>query len=255
MRQADCYVAEAGCCDLGHLWRRWGFRWTYPTFAIDESLDPTALRAAQAPVAPSSRPPKMRPREPKAPWTALRFAESFSGTGAATAGRDPGGGRAGWRFRRVWPSSCWPLATQQSLAHRWRMAKSQRGLFRRDSAVFHNRGEAMKPMCVCIQRTPPTPPHTATSAYGAGVCLRKTDTRWTLTFRPEGDGPPAEVRIRRLLKDAIRRHRLRCVDVVTSESSEPIASTHQQGPGRTARHRPDPRAVRSIRTRQRAKEQ
>lgn len=36
--------------------------------------------------------------------------------------------------------------------------------------------------------------------------------RWILTFRPEGDGPPDAIRVRRLLKDALRRHRLRCID-------------------------------------------
>jgi len=35
---------------------------------------------------------------------------------------------------------------------------------------------------------------------------------WTLTFKPEGDGPPAELRIRALLKRALRSHGLRCVD-------------------------------------------
>jgi hypothetical protein len=34
---------------------------------------------------------------------------------------------------------------------------------------------------------------------------------WTLTFRAEGDGPPVEIRIRRLLKAALRVYRLRCI--------------------------------------------
>lgn len=36
---------------------------------------------------------------------------------------------------------------------------------------------------------------------------------WTLTFRAEGDGPPVELRVRRLLKAALRCHGLRCIDV------------------------------------------
>jgi len=35
---------------------------------------------------------------------------------------------------------------------------------------------------------------------------------WILEFRAEGDGPPAEIRVRRLLKAALRRFGLRCVD-------------------------------------------
>lgn len=35
---------------------------------------------------------------------------------------------------------------------------------------------------------------------------------WTLTFRAEGDGPPVEIRVRRLLKAALRTYGLRCVD-------------------------------------------
>lgn len=36
-------------------------------------------------------------------------------------------------------------------------------------------------------------------------------SRWTLTFRAEGDGPPVECRVRRLLKAALRCYGLRCV--------------------------------------------
>ncbi len=38
-------------------------------------------------------------------------------------------------------------------------------------------------------------------------------SRWALTFRAEGDGPPMECRVRRLLKLALRACRLRCVNV------------------------------------------
>jgi len=34
---------------------------------------------------------------------------------------------------------------------------------------------------------------------------------WVLTFKPTGDGPPTEIRIRRLLKHALRSVGLRCV--------------------------------------------
>ena len=36
---------------------------------------------------------------------------------------------------------------------------------------------------------------------------------WTVCFRPEGDGPPAAIRVRRLLKIALRCCGLRCVAV------------------------------------------
>jgi hypothetical protein len=35
---------------------------------------------------------------------------------------------------------------------------------------------------------------------------------WSLNFRAEGDGPPLAIRIRRLLKSALRAYGLRCVD-------------------------------------------
>jgi hypothetical protein len=35
---------------------------------------------------------------------------------------------------------------------------------------------------------------------------------WHLTFRAEGDGPPVAIRVRRLLKRALRSFGLRCVD-------------------------------------------
>jgi len=36
--------------------------------------------------------------------------------------------------------------------------------------------------------------------------------RWVLTFKAEGDGPPVECRVRRLLKAALRAYGLRCLD-------------------------------------------
>jgi hypothetical protein len=35
---------------------------------------------------------------------------------------------------------------------------------------------------------------------------------WHLTFRAEGDGPPVAIRVRRLLKRALRSFGLRCID-------------------------------------------
>ena len=38
-------------------------------------------------------------------------------------------------------------------------------------------------------------------------------SRRSLTFRAEGGGPPPEIRVRRLLKAALRHYRLRCVAI------------------------------------------
>ena len=37
---------------------------------------------------------------------------------------------------------------------------------------------------------------------------------WTLTFRATGQGPPVEIRVRRLLKAALRAYGLRCISHV-----------------------------------------
>lgn len=62
-------------------------------------------------------------------------------------------------------------------------------------------------------------------------------TRWTFTMRPEGDGPPVECRVRRLLKFALRTCGLRCIDVrqepatgiVTGPSKGPAESGYRDG--------------------------
>ena len=46
-------------------------------------------------------------------------------------------------------------------------------------------------------------------------------SRWTLILRPEGDGPPAVCRVRRLLKLALRRCGLRCIEVRHDETPRP----------------------------------
>ncbi len=46
------------------------------------------------------------------------------------------------------------------------------------------------------------------------------NNHWTLVFRAEGDGPPVEIRVRKLLKAALRCYRLRCVQVRGDDSPE-----------------------------------
>lgn len=57
-------------------------------------------------------------------------------------------------------------------------------------------------------------------------------THWTLTVKAEGDGPPVECRVRRLLKAALRAYGLRCtaVDATTTTPPAPAPSpwTHDQ---------------------------
>ena len=48
--------------------------------------------------------------------------------------------------------------------------------------------------------------------------------RWKLTFQAEGDGPPVAVRVRRLLKAALRTYRLRCVAVDSPDRPEAAKS-------------------------------
>lgn len=51
---------------------------------------------------------------------------------------------------------------------------------------------------------------------------------WTLSFIAKGDGPPIEIRVRRLLKSAIRTFGLKCVDYrigINSGESEMIKAT------------------------------
>ncbi len=50
---------------------------------------------------------------------------------------------------------------------------------------------------------------------------------WTLTLRAEGDGPPVEIRVRRVLKWLLRSFGLRCVRV--SEERQPEAEEGKQG--------------------------
>ncbi|MCY2954813.1 MAG: hypothetical protein NTU53_23020 [Planctomycetota bacterium] len=52
--------------------------------------------------------------------------------------------------------------------------------------------------------------------------------RWTLVFKAEGDGPPVEVRVRNLLKRALRTWGLRCTGFgpdTPSPASEPTVES------------------------------
>ena len=46
---------------------------------------------------------------------------------------------------------------------------------------------------------------------------------WTLTFRATGQGPPVEIRVRRLLKAALRTYGLRCVRHAGTAANKPPA--------------------------------
>ena len=45
---------------------------------------------------------------------------------------------------------------------------------------------------------------------------------WTIHVRSEGDGPPEEVRIRRLLKIALRAFGLRCTGIERNDTAGPL---------------------------------
>lgn len=60
-------------------------------------------------------------------------------------------------------------------------------------------------------------------------------TRWTLTFRPEGDGPPVELRVRRLLKLALRVCGLRCVGLREAAARQPAVGREPRQTHRDAR--------------------
>ena len=54
---------------------------------------------------------------------------------------------------------------------------------------------------------------------------------WTLSFKATGEGPPVEIRVRRLLKTALRAYGLRCCgygDLQRSEASKAIISHEQE---------------------------
>ncbi len=79
---------------------------------------------------------------------------------------------------------------------------------------------------------PPSTPRVCANAPRGGVHARVNMTQpreiWTLDFRAEGDGPPVEIRVRRLLKRALRSFGLRCVDyrlaspAATADAGRPI---------------------------------
>jgi hypothetical protein len=55
------------------------------------------------------------------------------------------------------------------------------------------------------------------------------ESRWRLTFRPEGDGPETAIRIKKLLKIALRSCGLRCTDVAAVDSDSEIAPCLRRG--------------------------
>jgi hypothetical protein len=69
--------------------------------------------------------------------------------------------------------------------------------------------------CVC-KKNPHTPNTWHKATLGGGDTKNGKHTTpvevWTLSFKPEGDGPPAAIRVRALLKRALRSHGLRCTD-------------------------------------------
>jgi hypothetical protein len=63
-----------------------------------------------------------------------------------------------------------------------------------------------------------------------------TDDTYTLTFRPLPDEAPAAIRVRRLLKHALRALRLKCVRIVDLPADKEPArrSTSHRSRGQTA---------------------
>jgi hypothetical protein len=84
----------------------------------------------------------------------------------------------------------------------------------------------MTPIRVCT-RTPHTPQAAPTraAAWVEGRMARQHRAMpaeiWTLSFRAEGDGPPVEIRVRRLLKAALRSFGLRCLDYAACGPASP----------------------------------
>jgi len=54
-------------------------------------------------------------------------------------------------------------------------------------------------------------------------------TTFTLTLTPVSTGPPPELRIRRLLKTALRRHRLRWLSFIAAEKPHQMAQDATAG--------------------------
>jgi hypothetical protein len=76
--------------------------------------------------------------------------------------------------------------------------------------------------------TPPTPPSGTQVPAGAGrvrVCERGTTV--VLTLADTRTGPPFEIRLRRLLKVALRTFGLRCIDL--KQQTQPPAPSAGKG--------------------------
>jgi hypothetical protein len=55
--------------------------------------------------------------------------------------------------------------------------------------------------------------------------------QWTLTFTPLADAVPAEVRVRQLLKYALRAQRLKCINVNTGNVNTGEVKQFEARPG------------------------
>jgi hypothetical protein len=60
---------------------------------------------------------------------------------------------------------------------------------------------------------PPYPPAVRERTPGRVSARANERTNYVLIIRPEPDDVPAEIRLRRFLKMALRSHGLRCIDV------------------------------------------
>jgi len=62
-------------------------------------------------------------------------------------------------------------------------------------------------------------------------------TTFTLTLAPAGDGPPMDLRIKSLLKTALRPHRLRCLSI---KAQNPHQTAQDASPGMRMSRQPVP---------------
>ncbi len=82
-------------------------------------------------------------------------------------------------------------------------------------------------------RTPNTPQGCASRTLGRGIVREspsESPSNWLMEFRPEGQGPPAAIRVRRLLKAALRAYGLRCVTVYPAGVIPPVSAAKASEP-------------------------
>jgi hypothetical protein len=68
-------------------------------------------------------------------------------------------------------------------------------------------------VCVKIPHTPCKSQEGSTGLVAQKQSHTTADECWLIQLRAEGDGPPLAIRVRRLLKAALRRYGLRAVPV------------------------------------------